>query len=90
MSLRRAPSALRRPISRRPFGNRDEHDVHDADSADAEGHGADDAEEKIKGGAELHDLGRVGDGVPTGDGLIDLWGRSGAAARARRVLPGLP
>ncbi len=70
MSRRRAPRALRRPISLGALGDGDEHDVHDADAADAEGHGSDDAEEKIERGAELHDVGGVGDGVPTGDGFV--------------------
>ena len=70
MSRRRAPSALSRPISRGALGDGDEHDVHDADAADAEGHGADDSEEELERGAELHDLGGVGHGVPAGNGLV--------------------
>src|SRR5271170_3141461 len=52
------------------FGDGDEHDVHDANASDAESHGSDDSEEEIEGGAELHDVGGVGDGVPTGNGLV--------------------
>ena len=50
--------------------HRDEHDVHYADSSDAEGHCADDSEQKVERGAELHDLGRVGDGVPAGNRFV--------------------
>ncbi len=46
------------------LGDGDEHDVHDADAADGEGHGADDAEEDLEADGEGHDLFRVFDGVP--------------------------
>jgi hypothetical protein len=54
------------------LGYGDEHDVHDADSADAERHRADDSEQKVECSAELHDVGRVGDCIPTGNGLVVL------------------
>ncbi len=56
----------------RALGDRDEHDVHDADAADAKRHRADDAQKNLERGAELHDLVRVFDGVPRGNGLVVL------------------
>jgi len=47
-----------------------EHDIHDTDATDAEGHCSDDAEDELERGAELHDLLRVFDGVPGGDGFV--------------------
>src|ERR1700761_5079350 len=52
------------------LGDGDEHDVHDADAADGEGHGADDAEQDLKADGEGHDLLRVLDGVPHTEGLF--------------------
>ncbi len=72
------------------LGDRDEHDVHDADAADAERHGADDAEEDLERGAELHDLLRVFDRVPGAERPCRPWGRSGGGSPARREQPGSP
>ena len=49
MSLRLAPSALRRPISR-PLADHHQHDVHDHDAADDQ-RGRDDADEDRKDAA---------------------------------------
>ena len=57
MSLRRRTEGFEQADLFGAFGDGDEHDVHDADASDAEGHGADDSEEKVEGGAELHDVG---------------------------------
>jgi len=55
-----------------PLGNRDEHDVHDADAANAKRHGTDDSQQKVERSAELHDLGRVGNRVPRGNRFVIL------------------
>ncbi len=52
------------------LGDRDEHDVHDADAADGKRHRADDAEQNFKRERELHDGFRVFDGVPGVDGFF--------------------
>ena len=66
------------------LGDGDEHDVHDADAADAEGHGSDDAEQDLKSGAELGELFGVLDGVQVPMALSSRgskWWRSARTAR---------
>jgi hypothetical protein len=52
------------------LGDGDQHDVHDADTADGEGHGSDDAEKDLKGEGEGDHLFAVFDGVPDGEGFF--------------------
>ncbi len=46
MSRSRAPIAMRMPISRGALGDRDQHDVHDADAADQQRYRSDCAEQQ--------------------------------------------
>ncbi len=52
------------------LGDGDQHDVHDADAADGEGHGADDAEKDLKSDGEGYDAFGIFDGVPGVDGFF--------------------
>ena len=62
------------------LGDADQHDVHHADSADAEGEGADDAEQCVEADGEGPQHLAALDGVPLGRGLIVLGIEMVAAA----------
>ena len=52
------------------LGDGDQHDVHDADATDSEGHCADEAEQNFKPDGEGHDLLGVFDGIPHAEGFV--------------------
>ena len=54
------------------LGHADQHDVHHADSADAEGERADDAEQRVEADGEGPQHLAALDGVPLGRGLVVL------------------